>query len=195
MGAAVDCEAIRQGLVGQPANALSSLMFVLAGVWLLRRATTRWVGLALIATGSGSFLFHGPLAPGGEWIHDVTLAWLLAVIIVEARHWPPGAHLAGAGVVAIGFALVPGVADVTMALMAITAVWWLLVDDHSRRTWLPLVLLGAAALVGRLGATGGPLCDATSIVQPHALWHVGAAIAVTWWAESRLPSHSAAEDR
>jgi hypothetical protein len=195
MGAAVDCEAIGRGLLGQPANALSSLVFVLAGVWLLRRATTRWVGLALIATGTGSFLFHGPMAPDGEWIHDVTLVWLLAVVMVETRQWAAGIHLACAGVVAIGFALVPGVADVTMALVAVAAVVSLLVDDRSRRTWLPLLFLGAAALVGRLGATDGPLCDPTSIVQPHALWHVGAAIAVTWWAEGRLSSHSAAGDR
>lgn len=191
MGAAVDCEAIRQGLLGQTANALSSLVFVLAGVWMLRRAPTRWVGLALIATGTGSFLFHGPTAPDGEWIHDVTLAWLLAVVMVETRQWAAGVHLACAGVVAIGFALVPVVANVTMAMAAIATVVLLLVDDRSRRTWLPLVLLGAAALVGRLGATGGPLCDATSIVQPHALWHVGSAVAVTWWAEARSSAMSA----
>jgi hypothetical protein len=38
------------------------------------------------------------------------------------------------------------------------------------------------AIFGRLGDTGGPLCDADSLFQPHGVWHIGAAVAVGWWA-------------
>ncbi len=192
VGATVDCEAIRPGLLGQPANALSCLVFIVAGFWLLRRAATRWVGLALVATGTGSFLFHGPLAPDGAWIHDVTLAWLLVVIIVEAKQWRTGIHLAGAGALAVGFAAFPALAEPAMAVMAAAGIALLLIDDRSLRTWAPLSVLAVSAMVGRLGGTGGPLCDPGSIVQPHALWHVGAAIAVTWWTGGRpsIRSHS-----
>ena len=39
-----------------------------------------------------------------------------------------------------------------------------------------------SAVVGRLGATGGPLCDPGSWLQPHGLWHISAAAALGWWA-------------
>jgi hypothetical protein len=46
----------------------------------------------------------------------------------------------------------------------------------------PLLLLGVVAVYGRLGATAGPLCDPASLFQPHAVWHLGSALAVAWWA-------------
>jgi hypothetical protein len=49
----------------------------------------------------------------------------------------------------------------------------------------PLALLAVVAVIGRLGATGGPLCDPDSLWQPHGLWHVGAAVVVVWWALRR----------
>ena len=185
VGATVDCEAIRPELLGQPVNSLSSLAFVVAGVWLMRRSGSRWVALGLIATGVGSFLFHGPLAPGGEWIHDVTLAWLLAVVLVEIRGWPPSIHLFGLAALVVAFGLFPIVADPTMAGMASIVVVSVLADDRSARTLLQLASLGAFALLGRLGATGGALCDSASLFQLHALWHIGAAAVVTWWASDR----------
>jgi hypothetical protein len=39
--------------------------------------------------------------------------------------------------------------------------------------------------IGRLGGSGGPLCNPDSLLQPHALWHVGAAGVATWWAIHR----------
>ncbi|HET9259835.1 MAG TPA: hypothetical protein VFP42_06875 [Acidimicrobiia bacterium] len=59
-------------------------------------------------------------------------------------------------------------------------------DLRSGASWRaligPLALLAVVALIGRLGATGGPLCDPGSVVQPHGLWHLGAASALLWWA-------------
>jgi hypothetical protein len=56
----------------------------------------------------------------------------------------------------------------------------------------PILLLGFAAIVGRLSATGGPLCRPESLLQGHGFWHLAAAIAVTWWALLRHPETSAA---
>lgn len=182
VGATVDCEALRQGILRQPVNALTSLALVVAGLWLLRRGGARWVGLALIATGIGSFLFHGPLAPEGEWIHDVTLAWLLSVVLVEQLRLPAFIHLSGLGAFAAGFALLPATADWIMAGLAVAIVIALVARSPTRGTWLQLLLLATVAALGRLGATGGPWCSETSLLQLHGVWHIGAAAAVTWWA-------------
>jgi hypothetical protein len=180
MGAAVDCEAIGSGLLGQPVNSLSSLALVVAGLFVLSR--DRWVAGALAATGIGSFLFHGPLAPGGEWIHDVTLAWLILVVALRSRGSVNRYGAGGLAAVAVVFFVVPSVADtVTVALVIVTLL--LLVSDGRRVDALgPVALLAVSAIVGRLGATGGTWCDPGSMLQTHALWHAGAAVAVGWWA-------------
>lgn len=183
MGASVDCEAIGSGLLGQPVNSLSSLALVVAGLVVLSR--DRWVATGLAATGIGSFLFHGPLAPGGEWIHDVTLAWLILVVGLKSRGLERRFGAVGLAAIAPVFYVLPGVADpLTAGLVVVTL---LLLVSGSRRfdTLGPMALLAVSAVVGRLGSTGGPWCDPESVLQTHALWHVGAAVAVGWWAIGR----------
>ena len=196
MGAAADCETIGLGLLGQPVNALSSLALVVAGLLVLGR--DRWMATALAATGVGSFLFHGPLAPGGEWIHDVTLAWLILVVGISSRGWERRLGALGLAAIAPVFYAVPAIADpLTAALVGVTLL--LLVSDDRRFDTLgPIALLGISAIVGRLGSTGGPWCNPESVLQTHALWHMGAAAAVAWWAVGRaerdqvgMPSTSA----
>lgn len=182
MGAAVDCESIGPGLLSQPVNASTSLVLVLAGLLLVRRMSHPWVGAALAATGIGSFLFHGPLAPGGMWVHDVTLAWLILVIAAQPWDWGRRAPILGLASLGVLFAFIPDIADGTTVAIFVAALISLIVDDRTRATLLPVVLLAVAAIIGRLGATGGPMCDPEAWVQPHGLWHIGAAVAVSWWA-------------
>jgi hypothetical protein len=81
-----DCEAIRPGLVGQPANTVSSLAFVAAAVPIARAARRRgrpaWtaVAVATAVEGLGSVAYHGP---GGRWarrLHDGGLVALVAAV-------------------------------------------------------------------------------------------------------------------
>ena len=197
MGAAVDCEAIGLGLLGQPVNALSSLALVVAGLVVLDR--DRWVAIALAATGFGSFLFHGPLAPGGEWIHDVTLAWLILVVGMRSRGWERRYGAIGLAAIAPAFYVAPAVADPLTAALVVVTLFMLVSDSRRLDTVGPIALLGLSAIIGRLGATGGPWCNPDSVFQTHALWHDGAAVAVGWWAVGRterkpsgVPSASAA---
>jgi hypothetical protein len=185
VGALRDCESAVGPLLGQPANALSTLAFAVAGGLVAGRTTTPWVGYALMATGVGSFLFHGPMPPYAEWAHDVTLAWLLLVVAGVGRSWERQTHLPGLVVLGALFAVWPAVADPTAVALSVVAASLLLLGDRSWGTLGPVLLLGAVAIVGRLGATGGPLCDPDSLLQPHALWHVGSAAAVAWWALRR----------
>jgi hypothetical protein len=179
MGALADCEATGAGLF----NSITTFSFLVAGFWIARRRPDRiWVGIAVMATGVGSFLFHGPMTAGAEWAHDVTLAWLLLVVAgtdTRSERWTRLPGFIGLGAL---FAVAPVIADPVAVLLAALAIFLKVRLDSSARTWGAFGLLGLTALVGRLGATGWPLCDPSSLLQTHGLWHLGAATAVAWWA-------------
>lgn len=184
MGALRDCEAVVDAFLGQPVNSLTSLAFVAGGVVILWRSGPKWVGIASVATGVGSFLFHGPMTPRSEWVHDFTLAWLILVVAGVGKSWERWTRLPGLAALAVATAI-PGLADPVAVALAAVAIFILVRDDRSVSTLGPLVLLAIVAVIGRLGATGGPLCDPGSAWQPHGLWHLGAATAVVWWALAR----------
>jgi hypothetical protein len=83
-----DCEALHGGWLGQPVNCVSSLAYVGAGVYVLRRSgpgpTPVAVAAALGAVGVGSVLYHGPMPAGAEAVHDGSLIALAATIMVTA---------------------------------------------------------------------------------------------------------------
>jgi hypothetical protein len=99
---ASDCEALRDGWLGQPVNGLSSLAYVLAGVYVVRRDGPPVPALALGAVGVGSVLYHGPMPPGAELVHDGSLVALAAAILValwrRSLRWPPALAVTAAGV-------------------------------------------------------------------------------------------------
>lgn len=77
-----DCERIRPGLVGQPANAASSLAFIAAAVPIWRgatgsRAAWRGVAAALAFEGVGSVAYHGPGGKASKFVHDIGLLLLV----------------------------------------------------------------------------------------------------------------------
>ncbi len=84
-----DCELVRDAVLGQPANAVSSLAYVVAAAYLLRRGGPRAPAVALAAVGVASFLYHGPMPAGAEVLHDGALAALaVAVGLVAWRRRP-----------------------------------------------------------------------------------------------------------
>ena len=183
MGAAADCETIGAGLLGQPVNSLTTIAFLVAGAVLIRlRPDRKWVGIGLAATGLGSFLFHGPMPAGSEWAHDVTLAWLITIVAGLDSRWERLTRLPALFALAGVFALFPGLADPIAVTIATVAVLTILRRDRSRPVLAPLLVLAVVAVYGRLGATGGPLCDPGSVFQPHAVWHLGAALTGVWLA-------------
>ena len=188
MGALADCEKIVGDLIGQPINTLTTLAFVIGGLIVIRvRRGRLWIGIGLIATGLGSFLFHGPMPTGAEWAHDVSLAWLIVLVGTEGTRYEKASRLPALATLGTVFALFPQVADPVAVLLAVVAVTTLLIRDRSKATLGPLGLIAIAAILGRLGATDGPWCYPDSVWQWHGLWHVAAAGAVTWWAVSAKP--------
>lgn len=191
MGAAADCEAVGAGFLGQPINTLTTLGFVVAGIIVIvQRQDMRWIGIGLVSTGIGSFLFHGPMPPGNEWAHDVSLAWLVTMIAGWGTRWEWASRVPALVVIGALVALVPVIADPLAGLMTAVAVMVILVRERSAATVAPLLLLASVAVFGRLGATGGPLCNPDSLLQPHAVWHLGSALAVTWWAMGAATTRS-----
>jgi hypothetical protein len=88
-----DCERIRPGFIGQPANAASSLSFIAAAVPIWRGATGRrkswrWVAAALAFEGVGSVAYHGPGGRTSKFVHDIGLLFLLGAFGRVARDDP-----------------------------------------------------------------------------------------------------------
>ncbi len=204
------CELVRADGIAQPANAWSSLAFVLAATaaLLLRpearpeRVLVPLLAVALAAVGLGSFAFHATLTLWGQFV-DVFPMYAVGCVV-----------LAGA-LVRLGWttqrrAAVGGVA-LLMALGLLLRLW-----PESRRVLFAAVLLPGIVLelvpTRRVGGGGrwlhvglgllvtayalwvldqaGLLCDPTSWLQGHAAWHVLGAIAgwclARHWASRRL---------
>jgi hypothetical protein len=81
-----DCEALRDGWLGQPINSLSSLAYVVAGAAVARSGGPAGPAAALAAVGLGSLLYHGPMPPIAELAHDASvIALLVALALVVWR--------------------------------------------------------------------------------------------------------------
>lgn len=175
MGAAADCELFTHPFFGQPVNSLSTIAFIIAGAVIFRVARLRWVAAGLVSTGVGSFLFHGPAIPLSEWAHDVTLAWLLLLIASLGTRFGRMSRLPGLAGLGVLFFFLPGLADPMAVVLTVLALARVMGVDRSHGTIALLGGLGVIAILGRLGATGGPLCSPESLWQWHGLWHVASA--------------------
>lgn len=81
---ASDCEVLRDGVLGQPVNSLSSLAYMAAGAYVHRRGGPAALALALGTVGAGSVLYHGPMPRGAEAVHDGSIAALSAATLAVA---------------------------------------------------------------------------------------------------------------
>lgn len=79
-----DCEVLHGGVLGQPVNALSSLAYVVAAAYVLRRGGPPVMALALALVGIGSVLYHGPMPPGAGPVHDASLVAVPVAALVVA---------------------------------------------------------------------------------------------------------------
>ena len=194
-----DCERIRDGLIEQPVNTVSSLGYVIVGAWILGRVARREVprrgvgvafGLAMIAVGLGSVAFHGPGSGAGRFFHDYSIAVLLVVIIAAdlislRRSWVPAAVGAVASAaVLIAFPHSSNSVDATLIVAAL--VLEVLVyragtrpSHHDRVAYgVALTALAIAGTAQLLGRTDASLCEPDSIWQAHGLWHLLTALAL-----------------
>lgn len=198
-----DCEKLSDGLLAQPVNAVSSLAFTVAAIVLVPFARAsigaerrvRWVFIGVLgATGIGSFLYHGPQGPASHFLHDSTFLATLALIAVAnlsaSFDWADRTlwviYLSLLGATAALLLVSPGSTNV-LAGAAVVAV--IVSDLALRRRARPDTRWSLAAGLAMvlalvffiLGRSDGPLCDSDSLFQGHALWHVLAAMALSWY--------------
>jgi hypothetical protein len=202
---ASDCEAWRHGLLHQPVNSLSSLAYIVAGVWIAMRPGADRAGGAVyagavIGNGIGSFLYHGPGWPGSAFVHDAAVPAVVLFIAVDdvalLRGWRARRRLTGyamlAGAAGLTVAVAPGAsAAVTAAcgVAAVAAEAAVLIRYRrrvpARRALLPAATLLLGGLAGLAGRTDSPLCDPRSLLQGHAAWHLLTAAALVQWTRLR----------
>jgi hypothetical protein len=155
-----DCERLHDGLIAQPVNTGSALVYVAVGAWLagrgLRAGPGRGpllaFGLAVGLAGVGSVDYHGTGSPAAQLLHD-------------------GGLYAVAGFVAA-----------SEVIRRVRRVAWTPRRRAVYRAALAATAAGAACWW--VGRTASPWCDPDRLLQPHAGWHAltGAALAAWAWA-------------
>lgn len=201
---AADCERIRGGRVGQPANATSAAWLALSGAWIAWRHRHHehalLVGAVVAAAGVGSVAYHGPGGRLSGWAHDATIAAMLGVItledVVEVR--PDLAAVAtsvyavATTVTSVVLAVRPDAIRTVSALFAGSALVAeisarrLARGDAGRAHRVAEGLMAGALAAYVAGRTGAPTCRPDSWIQPHGLWHTLTGAAMAAWADACL---------
>jgi hypothetical protein len=183
------CESVRQDIPRQPADAWSSLAFVVVGVILVSTAARLSAfdaayAASLYVIGIASGYYHALLTFNGQ-VADVLGMYLLVTLVLcfrllgkrPARYWIMawlGLNLPGLAIQII----FPATRRYLFAALILTV---LITEVRVKRShkylWVSLGLLGAGFSFWVLDITR-LLCQPTSLIQGHALWHVlGAASA------------------
>lgn len=201
---ASDCEHIRDGVLAQPANALSAAWLTVAGGWIAYRfqhhTHANLVGAVVASAGIGSVAYHGPGGRLSAWGHDATIAAMLAVICLEdIREVRPDLARAatavyGGAVSAVGALLAVRPDLIRMvsalasgaALVAEISARRLARNDTQRAHRSAEALMAAALAAYVTGRTGAPTCRPHSWIQPHGLWHTLSGAAMAAWAYAAL---------
>ena len=199
-----DCERIRTGRVGQPANATSAAWLTVSGAWIAWRHRhhdhATLVGAVVAAAGVGSVAYHGPGGRLSGWAHDATIAAMLGVIgledVIEVR--PELATVAtsvyAVAMTAVGIVLAAR-PDTIRAVSALLAGSALVAEVSARRLArggagrahrLAEGLMAGALVAYLAGRTGAPTCRPDSWIQPHGMWHTLTGAAMAAWANACL---------
>ncbi|MFN0179688.1 MAG: ceramidase domain-containing protein [Gemmatimonadales bacterium] len=197
------CERIGAGLIRQPANTWSSLLFLVpAAIALvaarrssLARALAVRYAAALTVIGLGSAFFHASLSFVGQTIDVLGMYLLVTLVAVTAAerlrlvtstgasrlYWTTNLVLAA---VLVTLPTARRLIFAALALLAIGLEW-----SAAKRT----PNQARPYLIGAIGALGlgflfwtldltGTLCRPDSILQGHAIWHgLGALAAALHW--------------
>lgn len=195
-----DCEFVGGGWLAQPANALSSLAYSVVGFllvpWALspggRERVIRILTVAgLVATGLGSFMYHGSQGPGSQLSHD--LSFLLVLVILSVANLGAGMswsdRAVASTILGVGgaFTLLLVVAPSATNVAAAGAIVLLGTGDVSvhrlgarRMPWYAVAVgcIIVAVPIYVLSRSGAWWCDPESLLQGHAAWHALGAVAI-----------------
>jgi hypothetical protein len=106
---ASDCERISSGFFAQPINAISSVAYVIVGVWVVARfprTVARVFGLFVVFVGVGSIGYHGWDDGSVDFVHDLAFPGALGFIaLYELTHLRSPRRAAGYWVGGAAFGL------------------------------------------------------------------------------------------
>lgn len=192
-----DCEAFQGGSLAQPTLALTSLIFVGLGVWIIGDSRTSLrarllLGATTAGVGVGSFLGHAGSDNGGRKIDSLSIKLLVSAFLIyglvrwlgrdDRLLWPWWAAVAGP---LIGAELVWPVTARPLLVLAIAGaavMAWLAVESrHGRRRLAgSLAVFGLALVAFWAGRAESSLCSPESVLQLHGLWHILAAMGIAF---------------
>lgn len=195
------CERVAHASVKEPINAWTNIAFVLAGASILDRVSVQdpefvaltVLGITLVALGQFSFLFHASHirvwqkadASLTKAVPVVLLAYALSSLLSTMRftnHAVP-VMIAALALLIIGSSLeydfvFPATLAPTFMLILAESVYFKNKTRSQMVGILSVFALFLGAFICRRLEVTGRWCDADAIIQPHALWHVGSALAV-----------------
>lgn len=192
------CEAIGNGWIRQPANAASSLAFVVVGIAIAwhaaRRDRTAYAAIyvfALLFIGLGSAFYHASLTLAGQFA-DVFGMYLLGTLVllypIARKFELTGVAVASTYAVlnaTLGYVLIvhPAARRYLFAALIVPALLLevmpgrVTLTTHDRKPLLlSATLLSAGFLVWSLDITRR-LCNPAGMMQGHAVWHILGALA------------------
>jgi len=198
------CEAIRADGIKQPANAWSSLAFVVVAVLVLvrwrrrpsapRAAYPLLYAFTLVVVGLGSAYFHATLSFRGQFV-DVLGMYLIATFallygISQLRALPGallvGAYIAANALLAMLLYWLPVYRRPVFGLLIVAVLFVEILirrrKEHrsaTRHLSFAAAIMGLAFVIWILDFTR-TVCQPASWLQGHAVWHVLGAIAA-WY--------------
>jgi len=189
----LDCETIGVGSIAQPAGAWSALAIAVAAVWVAATAAEtdpdrdHGIALAAAVVGASAFLAHASAAGWARRLDGFAVA-LLSMVVLTAlvggkgrRLRPLSVGTAFVGTAAVAFEPVVGPATIAIVAAGIGVA----AGAHGRSgrssvlAFATVTAFGAGGALWYLGRSDGPWCDPGSLRQPHAAWHLMAALAIT----------------
>ncbi len=197
---AADCEMVGGGWLVQPINAWSSLAYAVVGVVLIMsmpraprsdRTARAAFGVLMVATGVGSYLYHGPQTSTAGFAHDITflaMLWFLILVNPASPYGVPRRYAwIALGLVTVGAAIALAVSPSSTNVLTAISVVALVVSDlllhriggiNGHWYAAALLLLAASLVFNILGRSDTTTCDPDSLIQFHALWHVSSALSL-----------------
>lgn len=199
--------------IRQPVNAVSSLAYILPGMWILVTAGQIaagvifgtghriMMGLSAIVIGVGSAFYHGSLTFVGQFFDILGMYLFAALLLIYALQRLYRWSFTTTALVYVVFNVTLTVVQIgvpdtrryvfgivlALALLAEAVVWFVLRPVRNYAWfWAGIGAFAVAMVVWVLDLTG-TVCDPSSVIQGHAVWHVLGAVAVfcTWkWHDS-----------
>lgn len=222
LAAVPDCERAAEGLLAQPTNGLSSLVFLIAGVWVVAQARRSPAhrrelavfGVAVASNAIGGVLYHGALTTATRAVHDAAIIAVLTFIAVfdvarltgRGWTWEWRAYAASLGSFVALIVLLPGADYAAFGVLGCVIAGAELAEYARERPTLRAITtrrvarlaaalaLGLAATAFFVGRSGALLCRPESVMQWHAVWHALAALAMALYAYSAIEPHPAGDE-